>query len=106
MRKINLKSYEVDINGKKLPYEMRPSLKNLILGEHNQHTAQSLLENADIGKKITASTGDDILLEEGDYQKILKSVNLFKGYQEPDEEMIRRVLNAEVVEVTEKPKTA
>ncbi len=102
MRKISLKNYDTDINNSKLPYDVRGSIKNIMLAGHNKHTPITLFDSTEIARKIMGAKKDEVLLEEREYQVVLKAINSYVGYREPDEKMLRAVIDAKEIDVKEK----
>jgi len=111
-RKINLKVYTVEgFDPKKgvikVPYDVKKSLDNILLAT-GEATSQRLgyreaLRNATIGQKIL-SAEDSVLLPESEFQIILRSVESYKGYGKNEVELLKRIDEAETVDVKEEKK--
>lgn len=108
MHKIDVKTYEIEVKlptGEmtKLPYEMKDMLVGVLLHPTLQITGAELYMRMPIADKIKKSDGE-VLLEDEEYAKILDAVNRIQGFGMNDREMVRRVIDAEEVAVTEADK--
>ena len=111
MRKLNLKDYEVtgkvrggdgnpvDITA---PYHFKDSILNIMFIRDLQLNGAELVKQNVLAIKLEQCKEDDILLEEEEYKRIKKAVDTFKGFGRNDVELVTRINNAEVVEVTTK----
>jgi len=113
MRKLIIKDYNVDGMDEQgtiitIPYNVRRSIDNVMLASgpmtSQQLSGSDLLRNARISQKITMCKEGFILLEESEYQIMRQSFESFKGYGRNEVELVRRVYEAEKVEVQEKKK--
>lgn len=106
MKKINLENYDVNVRNKeeieKIPYKVKESLSNILFHPANKLSGRDLLLAHKLGNKIEECKEDHILLEEVDYLKLKKSVENIEGFTKNDVEFVKRVLEAEDVEVKEK----
>jgi len=84
-----------------MPYEVKPSLIELMFSRELHLSGIELLERDDLARKVKDCDGV-LLLEETDWQKLKTSAESTTGFSRPDVELIRRILNAEEVEVEEK----
>jgi hypothetical protein len=105
MHKIDIETYEMDVklpSGEmtKFPYEMKEMLVGVLLHPALNITGAELYTRMPIANKIQAANGS-ILLEDEEYNKLLSAVNTIKGFGMNDREMVRRVIEAEEVKVTE-----
>jgi hypothetical protein len=106
MRKLDLKNYEVegmleDGTPKTQTFDVRSSVTGVLFAQPGLN-ARDVLELDDLRKKIQQDHPEDsVLLEESDYQKILKAFEAFRGFRYMDVELVRRVLNAPEVKVRE-----
>lgn len=96
MRKISLIPYKFE--GQE--YNVKESMAGILFSAHLRLSARAMIENARIARKAETS-GDEILLEEADYQKIRNAVETFEGYSRQDLEFIQRILDAPEVPVKE-----
>ena len=101
MRKIDLSDYEVEIGGQKKPYQMKKSLEMLLFHPDLKLNFYTLMENHKVAQKILSSNGQ-VLLEDSEYERLETSVKSISGFTQPDIEFVRRILEAEKVEVVEK----
>lgn len=109
MRKIDISSYTVtDVvqpSGEEVanPYDVRYSIREVLLARDQGMTARQLLSADDLSRKIKDWPDDTLLLEESEYQVLQQAFERMTGYGKYDVELVRRVLNAEEVQVQEKP---
>lgn len=100
MRRVDLTNYDVvGDDGKPLPYLVKDSLVNLLYNPDLRLNARDLMEHYRIAQKI--EKGEE-LLEEADYARLKTSIECFRGFSRNDVELVRRVIDAPTVEVTEK----
>jgi len=108
MKKINLRNYSVkgiDADGKdvELPYDVKESISMVIFSPTLKLDGRSLLKRGKLAEKIEAAK-DEILLEDADYTIVQTSFAQVTGYGKNDLELVKRVLEAEDIEVKEKGK--
>lgn len=106
VKKILLDNYEIEIRNEKgeiakAPYDVKTSLTSVLLSPILQLDGRELLMRGKIVDRIEAADGH-ILLETADYSKLKKAFETVKGFSKNDIELVRRVLEAENVEVEEK----
>lgn len=111
MRKLNLKDYTVtgkvrggdgnliDITA---PYHVKDSILNLLFIKELQLSGAELVKQNVLAIKLETCKEDEILLEDEEYQRIKKTVDAFRGFNRNDVELVTRINEAEVVEVTKK----
>ena len=102
-KKIDLSGYstnQLDEAGEPVMYDVRKALVQLLFHPSLQLNAVQVLEANELADKIRIG-GDTILLSQDEYAKITTAINVVTGYQEPDVEFVRRMVNAEEVEVEE-----
>ncbi len=107
MKKINLKSYDIEFkdkegNDKYLPYDVKSSLVNVLFHPKLKLSGRDLLLAQKLAEKIEECIEDNILLEEQDYNKLKNAVEKIEGFSKNDVEFVKRVLEAETVKVQEK----
>jgi hypothetical protein len=112
MRKINLKSYDIEVSDtetgrpKKIPYDVRASLANILFHPELRLGGMDLLKANELATKILSSPpsedGEWVLLEEEEYQRLHNAITSVHGFSKNEVELVRRVLEAQPVEVTEK----
>jgi hypothetical protein len=105
MRKLDLSNYEVegmleDGTPKTQTFNVSDSVVGVLFAQPGL-TARDVLGLDDLKEKIRKHPEDSVLLEEADYQKILKAFEAFRGFRYNDVELVRRVLNAPEVKVQE-----
>jgi len=113
MRKLNLKNYTVKRKvpdkiklGQEIEYEIPFFVKTSILNV--MFIPELLLSNADLVRenilamKLEQWQEDEILLEEEEWQRLKRAFDTFKGFNRDAVELVRRINEAEVVEVKTK----
>jgi hypothetical protein len=103
MRKIDLTSYlvEVDDKGTEKPFDVKGSISAILYHPDLKLRARDLLDNDRLAQKIKHSQ-DSVLLEEAEYDKVKAAFESISGFEINDVELVKRVLDAETVEVQEK----
>ena len=111
MRKLNLKDYmvtgkvkggdgnPVDITA---PYHVKDSILNLMFTRELQLSGAELVKQNVLAMKLEACKDDEILLEDEEYNRIKRAIDIFKGFNRNDVELVTRINDAEVVEVQPK----
>ena len=111
MRKLNLEDYmvigkvrggdgnPVDVTA---PYHVKDSILNLMFIRELQLSGAELVKQNMLAMKLEACKDDEILLEDEEYKRIKKAVDVFKGFNRNDVELVIRINEAEVVEVKSK----
>jgi len=113
MRKLNLRDYTVKMKvpdkanpGKELdielPYHVKDSILNLMFIPQLQLSGAELVKQNVLAIKLETCKDGEILLEDEEYDRIKKAFNTFRGFGRPDVELVRRINEAEVVEVEQK----
>lgn len=109
MRKIDISNYTItDVvqpSGEAVenPYDFRYSIGEVLLAREQGMTARQLLAADDLFRKIRDWPDDTLLLEEAEYQVLHQAFERMTGYGKYDVELVRRVLEAQEVQVQEKP---
>jgi len=110
MRKINLKDYtikgrvpdrmnpgqEIEVESR---YRFKESVLNLMFIRELQLSGAELVKQNVLATKLETCKNDEILLEEDEYQRIKRAIDVFKGFNRNDVELVTRINEAEVVEV-------
>ena len=110
MRKLSLKDYTVKMKvpdnmnpGQEieveLPYHFKASVLNLMFIRELQLSGAELVKQNVLAIKIETCKDDEILLEEDEYERIKRAVDVFKGFNRNDVELVTRINEAEVVEI-------
>ena len=102
MKKIPVTDYTVSINGQDQTYPVREALAEVLFHPAIKIFALELLKRDDLARKILACEDEFLLLEDADYAKVKDAVSKVDTFTRNDVEFVRRVLNAETVEVVEK----
>ena len=106
MRKLSLKNYKVEVMTEKgtefIDYQVVQSLINVLFHPELQLGGMALLEQNELAGKILVNDGKEILLEDSEYAKVKQPFDIIKGFGKNDVELVRRILQAETVEVAEK----
>jgi hypothetical protein len=98
MRKINLKNYQVP--GTDKDYKIKEVLCTLLFNPELKLLARDLFKQNLLAEKIEGS-GESVLLEDNEYEKVKRAVETYKGWQRGDLEFIQRILEAPEVPVKE-----
>ena len=110
MRKLNLKDYTVKMrvpdkmkSGQEIeaefPYHFKDSVLNLMFIRELQLSGAELVKQNVLAMKLETCKEDEILLEEDEYQRIKRAVDVFKGFNRNDVELVTRINEAEVVNI-------
>lgn len=113
MRKLNLEDYTVKVKvpdkmnpGQEIeaefPYHFKDSVLNLLFIRELQLGGAELVKQNVLAVKLETCKDGEILLEEDEYQRIKHAVDVFKGFNRNDVELVIRINEAEVVEVEPK----
>ena len=97
MRKISLIPYKCQ-DGQ--DYKVKESIVNLLFAPQLRLGARAAIEHDRIARKVESS-GESVLLEEAEYEKVRNAVETFEGYSRNDLEFVQRVLEAEPIMVKE-----
>lgn len=105
MRKIELQNYLVKLtreNGEveSKPYNVKESIISCFLHPALKLTGRELLLRGKLTKRIEEAAGS-ILIEEENYRKLKQAFERIEGFTRNDMELVRRVLEAEEIEVEE-----
>ena len=105
MKKISLEDYKVEVktpNGtEKTTYEVKTSIANLLFNPELKLGGVALLEQNKLAEKILNCKDSEILFEDAEYAKVKQAFDIVKGFGRNDVELVRRILEAEDVNVTE-----
>lgn len=106
MRKIDLSKYEVTIpsvegQAKTDFYDVKESLSICLVHASLQLDGRELLKRGKILDKIEAADGT-LMLEEAEYDKVRHAFETIKGFSKNDMELVRRIFEAEEIEVEAK----
>jgi len=106
MHKININTYKVDVKNPatneltSIDYNVKELLVGVLLHPSLQIAGAELYKRMPIADKIKKADGE-LLLEDEEYAKLLDAVNRIQGFGMNDAELVRRVIEAETVAVTE-----
>jgi hypothetical protein len=106
MKKIDVRNYFVSVTiddgtTVEVPYNVKESLVSCIFHPELKLGGRDIIERDVIAKKIE-SAEDYVLLEDAEYQKLLNAFETVHGFGKAEVELVRRVFEAEDVEVVEK----
>ncbi len=110
MRKLDLSNYtvkrkvpskmnlaeEIEIE---LPFHVKTSILNVMFVPEQLLTNADLVRENILAMKLEACEEDEILLKEEEYQRLKKAFGAFKGFTRDAVELVRRISEAEEVEV-------
>ena len=105
MKKIDVRDYLVAIpaeNGTtvEIPYNVKESLVGCLFHPELKLGGREIIERDVVAKKIESAV-DCVLLEDAEYQKLNHAFETVKGFGKAEVELVKRVFNAEDVEVAE-----
>ena len=104
MRKIDLTDYDVKVMSqegeKTIPYFVKSSLGLALYADDLKLNSRDLLRNDRIAQRIEGSDGH-ILLEDSEYDVVKQAIESIHGFNKQDVELVRRVIEAQVVDVKE-----
>ena len=110
MRKIDVGNYMVQMrnaegNPEPKPYTVKDSMVNCLLHPSLQLTGRELLLRDKLATRIEETEivkgVGHILIEEEDYRKLRQAFEKIEGFTKNDVELVRRVLEAEEIDVKE-----
>jgi hypothetical protein len=113
MRKIDVRNYMVQMRNAEgnlgpKPYNVKDSMVNCLLHPSLQLTGRELLLRDKLATRIEETEiikgNGQILIEEEDYRKLRQAFEKIEGFTKSDMELVRRVLEAEEIEVKIDPK--
>lgn len=107
MRKIDLSNYMVQISlptgeDNSYPYIVRKSFVEGLYHPDLRLGYKDLMDNDRLSQKIKNWEGDELLLEESEWERLKHVFETITGFTKQDVELVRRVMEAEKVEVKEK----
>ena len=107
MRKLVISNYKVKARNEKdeivdVPYNVKESVVSILFQPSLQLQAMDLLEQNKLANKINDAKDGFVLLEDADYDKLRKAIDVVKGLGRNDVEFVKRILEAEQVNVKEK----
>lgn len=107
MRKIAISDYKVKAKNEtgetiEAPYNVKESLVSVLFQPELQLSATQLLEQNKLANKINDTKDGFVLLEDADYDKLKLALDAVKGLTRNDVEFVKRILEAEQVNVKEK----
>ena len=105
MKRIDVRDYLVGIQledgtPQEIPYRVKESLVGCLFHPELKLGGRDVIDRDKIATKIE-SAEDYVLLEDAEYQKLLHAFETVKGFGKADVELVRRVFEAEDVEVKE-----
>jgi hypothetical protein len=106
MKKLFLSDYEVEIeiDGKKVkkPFQVKESILEILFHPDLKLAGRELLKQNELAEKIEKCNEDFILLENEEHNKILRALELTTGLGRNAVEFVKRIIEAQNVEVKEK----
>jgi hypothetical protein len=102
MKKINLSPYNIKItkNGieEDMPFKVKESIIELLFISQLKLNGAALLNQYTLAEKIKKAE-DFVLLEDEEYNRVKRSFELFDSFDKSAVELVKRVLDAETVDV-------
>lgn len=110
MRKLDLTNYflvnpQAEAGAEPDEYDVRFTLGEVLLAADQNVTGSQLLANHDLFRKLRDHPELIILLEEPEWARLVLAFETVTGFSKNDVQLVRRVLEAEEVEVQEKVET-
>lgn len=102
--KIDLTNYRIVIGEDEVDFNVRTSLVAALFHPGLELTALTTRRNDKVATKIEECKGNHLILSDEDYGIVLNAVDTFVGYDRNAVEFIRRVQEAEEIEVEVKEK--
>ena len=99
--KINIKNYKMDRQSGEKEYEVKRALGNIILSPVQRHKGFKFYTNSKIVDKINDCKNNSIILDNTDYEAVKECFDTFQDYSRFDAELVRRIYEAEEVEMKE-----
>jgi len=84
------------------PYHTKDSILNLLFIKDLQLTGAELVKQNVLAVKLESCKEDEILLEDEEWGRIKRAIDTFKGFDRNAVELVRRINEAEKVEVEPK----
>ena len=104
MRKIDLSDYTIDMPTeqglKPYPYSVKQSIELAMYHPDLRLNYKDLMDHDRIAQKIKQADGF-VLLEESEYGRVRLAFESIKGFRKEDVELVRRVMDAQEVDVKE-----
>ena len=100
MKKIDLRPYSLPRGGK---YDIIGSFKELLFHPEQKLTVPESFENMELLKKLEGIASDYILVDSGEYRRIMRAYSAMTAPGPDDMEFFRRIRDAEEVPVKEVP---
>jgi hypothetical protein len=85
-----------------MPYDFKESVLNLLFNPELHLTGAELVRQNMLAVKLESCKEDEILLENEEFNRIKKAIDVFKGFQRNDTELVTRITEAAKVEVKTK----
>jgi hypothetical protein len=103
MKKINMKQFDVSVRlpdgtTKDINYAIKESMVEILFNPALKLKTIDLLRQEVISKKIIEA-GDELLLEEEEYNRLKSAMDVVEGLSKNDLEMVHRINDAETIEV-------
>ena len=96
-RKLDLSSYEI-AGG---TYETKRNLKIILFHPQRQLNALGLVEVLKLWEVVDSQGEGNVILSEGEWEKLKQAFMEVKGFGEGDIELVQRVMETPIVEVNE-----
>lgn len=108
MRKVSLVNYTVRVwkeDGKRGvdEFNVRENLIDLCFIPAKGCTAAQVLERQRLARKIAQAHGDEVLLEDAEWQRLREAIDAVGALGYGQAELVERIVDAPTVKVVEKP---
>jgi hypothetical protein len=103
MKHINIKPYGTTVKtpegDKTIPYDVKGSLAAIIFHPALKIDGREAIIRDKLATKIETTEGNDLYLEESDYNKITAALNVVERFGRADVEFLKRINDAENVDI-------
>lgn len=102
MKKINMRGFKVTVfrDGERVEvdYAIKDSIIEILFNPALKLNGSRILKQNELAKKVL-ETGDDLVVEEEEYNRIKDAFEKVEGLGKNDVELVSRIINAEKVEI-------
>ena len=108
MFKMNITNYKFSAKTQQgdtveVPYDVRDSVAQVLLNPQQKLNGPGLLKANMLAEKVLTCNDPVFLLEDAEYDMLRKAAETTVGFDRPDVEFVRRIMEAERVTVQEVP---
>lgn len=101
MKKMDIRPYLVTVaraDGSKeeIPYQIKESLVEILFNRELKLNGAGVIRQNQLAEKVLAA-GDELLVEDEEYDRIMKALSLVEGLGKNDVEFAKRIIDAQPV---------